>query len=102
MGTPSGFPATFAKENNFLTCLHVCFTGRGNHPKPRGQQKTYFNSVFLFIYLSTKVLHGPDFFLVVFEVLCGTCGGEILVLRQRNLSKWCVQTMFQISLSTGS
>ena len=29
-------------------------------------------------------------FVVVFEELCGTCGGGNLILRQRNLSKQCL------------
>ena len=29
-------------------------------------------------------------FVVVFEVLCGTCSGGILILRQRNLNKLCL------------
>ena len=31
-----------------------------------------------------------QFFVVVFELLCGTCGGGVLILRQRNLSKQCL------------
>ena len=30
------------------------------------------------------------YFLVVFEVLGGSCGGRMLILRQRNLSKRCL------------
>ena len=37
----------------------------------------------------TKFLHGLGF-IVVFEVLCVTCGGENLILRQRNLSEQCL------------
>ena len=44
----------------------------------------------LIVYLWTKVLHCTFGSVVIFEVLCGTCGGVILILRQRNLSKQCL------------
>ena len=40
-------------------------------------------------HLRTKVLHGPSF-VVVFDVLCGKCGGGFITLRQKYLSKHCL------------
>ena len=45
--------------------------------------------LFIIKYLRTSVLHGLAF-VVVYELLCGTCSGGILILRQRNLSKQCL------------
>ena len=41
------------------------------------------------LYQNNIVLHGL-IFVVVFEVLCGIGGGEILILRQGNLGKQCL------------
>ena len=46
-------------------------------------------------------MHGQVFFfffLVVFEVLRGTCGGGILILRQRSLSKQCLLRFLRLKI----
>ena len=49
------------------------------------------------MYLRTKLLHDP-LFGAIFELLSGTCGGGILILREKNLSKHCLLRFFSLNI----
>ena len=60
------------------------------HPRKKPFKLLRYNQ------LEDKNLHCP--FFVVFEVLCDTGGGRILILRQRNLSKHCLLRFLYLNI----